>query len=140
MFLGEHRHALDDKGRVIFPSRMRDELGAQVVLQKGIENCVLVFPPEEWEREVEKVNALPTTKPEARRYRRFFFSQAQAERVDTQGRLTIPQAFREYAGLSKDVVIAGVGPRVEIWDASRWDTHRSESEDTVEDFASDLGI
>ena len=140
LFLGEHRHALDDKGRVIFPARMRDELGAQVVLQKGIESCVYVFPPEEWEREVEKVSSLPTTNPQARRYRRFFFSQAQSERIDRQGRLTIPQGFRDYAALTKDVVIAGVGQRIEIWDAGAWDAQRSESEDTVEDFASELGI
>ena len=140
MFLGENRHALDDKGRVIFPARMRDELGAQVVLQKGIESCVYVFPPEEWEREVQKVTSLPTTDPKARRYRRFFFSQAQSERIDKQGRLTVPQAFREYAGLQRDVVIAGVGARIEIWDAAAWDAQRSESESTVEDFASDLGI
>ncbi len=140
LFLGEHRHALDDKGRIIFPARMRDELGAQVVLQKGIESCVYVFPPDEWEREVEKVTSLPTTKPEARRYKRFFFSQAQGERIDRQGRLTIPQAFREYAGLTRDVVVAGVGPRVEIWDAQAWEAQRSDSENTVEDFASELGI
>lgn len=140
MFLGEHRHALDDKGRIVFPARMRDELGAQVVLQKGIETCVLVFPPEEWDREVEKVAGLPTTKPQARRYRRFFFSQAQSERIDRQGRLTIPPAFREYAGLVREVVVAGVGPRVEVWDADRWEDHRRESDDTVEDFASELGI
>lgn len=140
LFLGEHRHALDDKGRVIFPSRMRDELGPQVVLQKGIESCVYVYTTGAWAAEVERVNTLSTTKPEARRYRRFFFSQATDERIDKQGRLTIPQAFREYAGLSKEVVVAGVGARVEIWDSARWDAQRAESEDTVEDFASDLGI
>jgi division/cell wall cluster transcriptional repressor MraZ len=70
----------------------------------------------------------------------FFFSQAQSERIDRQGRLTIPQAFREYAGLSKEVVVAGVGPRVEIWDAAAWDAQRADSEATVEDFASELGI
>jgi MraZ protein len=140
LFLGEHRHALDDKGRVIFPARMRDGLGPTVVLQKGIESCVYVFPTAEWDKEVEKVNSLPTTNPQARRYRRFFFSQAQSERVDKQGRLTIPQGFRDYAGLAKDVVVAGVGARVEIWDAARWDTQRTESEETVEDFASELGI
>ncbi len=140
MFLGEHRHALDDKGRVIFPARMREELGPHVVLQKGIEACVYVFPTKAWEAEVERVNSLPTTHPQARRYRRFFFSQAEDQRIDKQGRLTIPQAFRTYAGLAKDVVVAGVGARVEIWDAGRWDTQRSESEDTVEDFTSELGI
>ena len=140
MFLGEHRHALDDKGRIIFPARLRDELGSQVVLQKGIEACVVVFPPAEWEKEVEKVTALPTTKPEARRYRRFFFSQAQSERIDKQGRLTIPQSFREYAGLARDVVIAGIGPRVEIWDAQVWNTQSESADSSVEDFASELDI
>ena len=140
MFLGEHRHALDEKGRVIFPARMRDDLGAQVVLQKGIDPCVYVYPPEEWERQVSNVTALPTTKPEARRYARFFFSQAQSERVDRQGRLTVPQAFRAYAGLTRDVVIVGAGARVEIWDAKRWAAHLTEAESGVEDFTSELGI
>jgi MraZ protein len=140
LFLGEHRHALDDKGRIVFPARLRDELGSHVVVQKGIESCLYVFPMAEWENEVARVTSLPTTEPRARRYRRFFFSQAQNERVDKQGRLTIPQAFREYARLSKEVVIAGIGSRVEIWDADAWDAQRSDSESSVEDFASDLGI
>ncbi len=140
MFLGEHRHALDAKGRVIFPVRLREALGAQVVLQKGIDPCLYVLPPEEWERQVERVSALPTTKPEARRYARFFFSQAQSERIDRQGRLTVPQAFRSYAGLEREVVIVGAGTRVEIWDAERWEQHRSQSEAEVEDFAKELEI
>ncbi|MGH2760514.1 MAG: division/cell wall cluster transcriptional repressor MraZ [Actinomycetota bacterium] len=140
MFLGEHRHALDDKGRVIFPVRLREALGAQVVLQKGIDPCLYVLPPEEWDRLVAKVTSLPTTHPNARRFSRFFFSQAQSERIDRQGRLTIPPAFREYAGLQRDVVIVGAGARVEIWDAPRWDGHRSETEAGVEDFAKDLEI
>ena len=140
MFLGEHRHALDDKGRVIFPARMRDELGSQIVLQKGIDPCVYVFPTDEWERQVANVAALPTTKPEARRYARFFFSQSQSERIDRQGRLTIPQSFRDYAGLGREVVVVGAGPRVEVWDAERWDAHRAEAESQVEDFTSELGI
>lgn len=140
MFLGEHRHALDAKGRVIFPVRLREALGAQVVLQKGIDPCLYVLPPEEWERQVERVSTLPTTKPEARRYARFFFSQAQSERIDRQGRLTVPQAFRSYAGLEREVVIVGAGTRVEIWDAERWEQHRSQSEAEVEDFAKELEI
>jgi MraZ protein len=140
LFLGEHRHALDAKGRVIFPVRLREALGAQVVLQKGIDPCLYVLPPEEWERQVERVSALPTTKPEARRYARFFFSQAQSERIDRQGRLTVPQAFRSYAGLERDVVIVGAGTRVEIWDADRWEQHRSQSEAEVDDFAKELEI
>ena len=140
MFLGEHRHALDDKGRLIFPARMREELGAQIVLQKGIDPCLYVFPPDEWERQVQNVTSLPTTKPQARRYARFFFSQASSERIDRQGRLTIPPSFRTYAGLTRDVVVVGAGPRVEIWDAGRWNTQVSEAESNVEDFTSELGI
>jgi MraZ protein len=140
LFLGEHRHALDDKGRIVFPVRLREALGAQVVLQKGIDPCLYVLPPEEWDRLVAKVSSLPTTRPDARRFSRFFFSQAQSERIDRQGRLTIPAPFREYAGLQRDVVIVGAGARVEIWDASRWDGHRSETEAGVEDFAKDLEI
>ena len=140
MFLGEHRHALDEKGRVIFPVRLREELGSQVTLQKGIDPCVYVFPPAEWERQVANVASLPTTKPEARRYARFFFSQAQTERVDRQGRLTVPQSFREYAGLQREVVIVGAGLRVEIWDAERWASQLMEAEGNVEQFSSELGI
>lgn len=140
MFLGEHRHGLDAKGRVIFPVRMREDLGAQVVLQKGIEPCVYVLPLDEWERQVERVRGLPTTHPDARRYARFFFSQASSERVDRQGRLTIPQPFRAYASLERDVVIVGAGARVELWDAERWEAQRSDVESRLEDLSSDLGI
>jgi MraZ protein len=140
LFLGEHRHALDAKGRVIFPARMREDLGAQVVLQKGIERCLYVLPPDEWERQVQRVNQLPTTNPEARRYARHFFSQASSERIDKQGRLTVPQGFREYAGLDRDVVIVGTGSRVEIWDAEAWETQRADVEGRLEDLSSDLGI
>jgi MraZ protein len=140
LFLGEHRHALDDKGRVIFPARMREDLGPQVVLQKGIDPCVYVLPPAEWDKQVANVSALPTTNPRARRYARFFFSQAQSERIDRQGRLTIPQGFREYAGLDRDIVVVGAGTRVEVWDSARWEQHRGEAEASVEDFTSELGI
>src|SRR5712692_3722655 len=133
LFLGEHRHALDAKGRVIFPVRMRAELGAQIVLQKGIERCLYVLPPDEWDRQVQRVTELPTTNPDARRYARHFFSQASSERVDAQGRLTIPQGFRDYAGLEREVVIVGSGRRVEIWDAGTWETQRGSVETNLED-------
>jgi len=140
LFLGEHRHGLDAKGRVIFPVRMRSELGAQVVLQKGIEPCLYVLPPDEWERQVQRVTDLPTTNPDARRYARHFFSQASSERIDAQGRLTVPPSFRAYAGLERDVVVVGAGRRVEIWDAGRWEAQRGQVESNLEDFVRDLGI
>jgi MraZ protein len=140
LFLGEHRHGVDAKGRVIFPVRMRAELGTQVVLQKGIEPCVYVLPVDEWERQVRRVTELPTTNPDARRYARHFFSQASSERVDGQGRLTVPAVYREYAGLRDEVVIAGTGRRVEIWDPARWEAARGDLESNLEELARDLGI
>jgi MraZ protein len=141
LFLGEHRHSLDAKGRVIFPTRYRDELGTQVVVQKGTEPCLVVWPVAEWQEVEQKVRSLPTTTdPKARRFARYFFSQASNERVDGQGRLTIPQALREYADLSREVVIVGNGPRLEIWDAGRWGEHVSEVEGHVDEFSEQLGI
>jgi MraZ protein len=119
---------------------MRDELGPQVVVSKGIDRCLHVFPIKEWERQVERVRSLATTNRNARNYARFFFSQAAPAEVDKQGRLTVPQAFRDYAGLDREVVVAGNGDRVEIWDAARWSQHVTEVESGIEDFASELGI
>lgn len=140
MFVGEFRHSLDEKGRIVFPVRMRDDLGAQVVLQKGLERCIYVFAPEQWEREVEKVSSLPQTDPKARQYARFVFSSASAERVDRQGRLTVPQAFREYAALDRDAFVVGAGQRVEIWEAERWEAQRSETEANLPEITTELGI
>ena len=142
MFLGEHRHSLDAKGRVIFPTRYRDDLGSQVVVQKGTgEKCLLVWPLPAWQQIEEKVRALPTTTdPRARRFARFFFSQASLERVDAQGRLTIPQPLREYADLSRDVVIVAAGNRLEIWDADRWESQLPTDTDQLGEFTEQLGI
>ncbi len=111
-----------------------------MVIQKGIDRCLYVYPPDEWTRQVERVQQLPTTNPDARRYARFFFSQASSEQLDRQGRLTIPQTFREYAGLDREVVIAGTGSRVEIWSREAWEEHRAEAESQVPDFSQELGI
>lgn len=138
--MGEHAHSLDSKGRVIFPARMREDLGPQVVLQKGIERCVYVYPPDEWERRVAQVTTLPQTDPNARNYVRFFFSQASREQVDRQGRLTVPQAFREYASLDREVVVVGMGPRVEIWDRTTWESTKAEMESGVSEFSQRLTI
>lgn len=140
MFVGEHHHALDAKGRLIFPSKMRDDLGPQVVLQKGIDRCLHVIPPDEWTVRVEKVRGLATTNPNARDYARFFFSQASREQIDRQGRLTIPPSFREYAGLEREVAIVGNGAHVEIWDRAAWERHRGEAEVSMPDITRELGI
>lgn len=140
MFVGEHAHSLDSKGRVIFPSRMREDLGGTVVLQKGIERCVHVFPPDEWERRVAEVTSLRQTDADARAYARFFFSQATRERIDGQGRLTVPQAFRDYAGLERDVVVVGAGNRVELWDRGSWERQIADLQERLPEFTRQLDI
>ncbi|HVE92393.1 MAG TPA: division/cell wall cluster transcriptional repressor MraZ [Actinomycetota bacterium] len=140
MFLGEERRGLDDKGRLIFPSKMRDELGSAVVLQKGIERCLYVYPIGEWTRQVEKVTSLPTTHPDSRRYARHFFSQATQEALDKQNRITIPPSFRGYAGLEREVVVAGAGARLEIWEPEAWRRQAEQAESDLPDFTQELGI
>lgn len=139
-FYGEHVHNLDGKGRIILPSRFRDGLGPQVTVQKGVDRCVLLIPPQEWARLEEQVRGLPQASAEARRYRRFFFSQASVERIDAQGRLLVPQPLREYAGLTREVVVAGAGAVVELWDQQAWDTERSGFEDAAVDISAGLPI
>jgi len=132
VFLGTHTPRLDDKGRLILPARFRDELAGGVVITKGQERCLYVFPGTEFRRIAEQLEAQPMTNKAARAYSRVFFASAYDEVPDKQGRVTIPASLREYAGLDRDVVVIGASSRVEIWDAEAWETYLAESED---DFA-----
>jgi len=132
MFLGTHTPRLDEKGRLILPAKFRDELAGGVVVTKGQERCLYVFPGAEFARIAEQLRATPMTNKAARAYGRVFFASAHDEVPDRQGRVTIPQHLREYAGLDRDLVVIGASTRVEIWDRQAWDTYLAESE---EDFA-----
>ena len=120
MFLGEHQHTIDPKGRVVLPSRFRDDLAKGCFITKGQDRCLFVFTPQQWEQEVERIRALPRTDRRLRNYARVFFAGALDQKLDKQGRIQVPASLREYAGLEKDVFVVGVGERVEIWDASTW--------------------
>lgn len=121
MFMGEYNHTIDQKGRLIVPAKFREELGEQFVVTKGLDGCLFVYGDEEWHEFETKLKSLPLTNSDARRFTRFFLAGADLALVDKQGRISIPQVLREYAGLEKDVVLAGVGSRVEIWSKNRWD-------------------
>ncbi len=129
MFLGTHAPRLDDKGRLFLPAKFRDELAEGLVVTKGQERCLFVFPQAEFGRLAEQLRAAPVTVKAARAYSRVFFAGAHDEVPDRQGRITIPAHLREYAGLSKDCVVIGASTRVEIWDKDAWDTYLAESED-----------
>lgn len=120
MFIGEFNHSMDPKGRVSIPSKFREELGDLFYITKGLDNCLFIFPVEEWERFEEKLKALPLTNKNARAFVRLFFSGASECIFDKQGRILIPQVLREYAGIDHEAVIIGSGTRVEIWSQNGW--------------------
>ena len=129
MLLGTHTPKLDDKGRIILPARFRDELSAGVVVTRGQERCLYVFSKKEFESVHEKIRQAPVTSEEARKYLRLFLSGASDDTPDKQGRVLVPQLLRDYAGLTKELVIIGVGSRAEIWDASSWQEYLSSNEE-----------
>ena len=133
MFLGTHTPRLDEKGRLILPARFRDELAGGVVITKGQERCLYVFPMAEFSRIADQLHQQPMTHKAARAYSRVFFASAHDEIPDRQGRVTIPIHLREYAGLNRDLVVIGASTRVEVWDKQAWDSYLADSED---DFAS----
>ncbi len=113
MFMGEYNHTIDAKGRLIIPSKFREILGDVFVVTKGLDGCLFVYDNEEWKRFEEKLRSLPITNKEARQFVRFFLAGATEAEVDKQGRILIPNVLREFAELTKDVVLVGVGSRIE---------------------------
>ena len=138
MFLGTHSPRLDDKGRLILPAKFRDELAEGLVITKGQERCLFVFPMAEFTQIAEQLRAAPMTHKAARAYSRVFFASASDEVPDKQGRITIPPTLREYAGLTKDCVVIGASTRVEIWDSQAWDTYLAESEEAFSDIEEEV--
>jgi MraZ protein len=128
MFMGEYQHAIDPKGRLIVPVKFREDLGDTFVVTKGLDNCLFVYPMNEWKNLEAKLKALPFTKADARAFVRFFFSGATECELDKQGRILLPVNLREYAQLERDVVVIGVSSRVEIWSKERWDNYSIQAE------------
>lgn len=143
MLIGEYRHSLDTKGRVIIPAKLREELQDDFVMTKGLDNCLFVYPKEEWIKIENKLKELPMTNKAVRSFVRTFFSGATNESCDKQGRALIPQHLREHANIEKDVVIIGVSTRVEIWSVENWDNYNVTEGLNYEEMAEkmeDLGI
>ena len=138
MFLGTHAPRLDDKGRLILPAKFREQLEKGVVVTRGQERCLYVFPAVEFERLAEQLRQAPVTSKQARDYMRVFLSGASDEVPDKQGRITIPPALRSYAGLTRDLTVIGAGHRVEIWDAAAWEAYLAEQEESFADQAEEV--
>ena len=138
MFLGTHTPRLDDKGRLILPAKYRDDLAGGLVLTKGQERCLFVFPTDEFTRITEALRTAPVTAKAVRDYSRVFFASASDEVPDKQGRITIPPGLRDYAALARDCVVIGVNTRLEIWDAAAWDSYREQQEDVFSDASEEV--
>ncbi|MBW3576472.1 MAG: division/cell wall cluster transcriptional repressor MraZ [Actinobacteria bacterium] len=128
MFLGEHQHTLDAKGRVILPARFRDRLAGGLVFVPGQDRCIDIYPAASFERRVEELRALPRDDQRARAYLRVFLAGAHQDSPDGQGRVTVPGRLREYADLDRDLTIVGADEKVEVWDRGTWETYRSDAE------------
>ena len=133
MFMGTHHPRLDAKGRLALPARFRADLSDGVVLTKGQERCLYAFPVPEFDRLTAALSTAPLTARAVRDYTRVFFGSAFPDTPDAQGRITVPPALREYAGLTKDCAVVGANTRVEIWDSVAWDTFLADSEQAFSD-------
>ncbi len=141
MLKGEFQHNIDLKGRMIVPAKFRDELGENFVITKGLDNCLFVFPPSEWDKLNRQLSELSLSK--GREIQRFFYGSMTECEVDKQGRILIPQNLREYAKLEKDITIVGLDRRAEIWNKTNWDIHNDrfiQNTDAVALQMEELGI
>lgn len=141
MFMGEYRHNIDEKGRLIVPAKFRESLGKEFVVTKGLDKCLFVYPLSEWQVIEEKFRNANTTTLNARKFARFFFAGACNVEIDKQGRILLPNQLREFADLTKDIVTVGVLNRVEIWSGQNWDASNSfDDMDEIAEQMAELGI
>lgn len=137
MFMGEYHHSIDEKGRIIIPSKIRIDLGDNFIVTRGLDNCLFIYPKDEWNEIINKYKSLPNTK-DARNFMRFFLSGATICEFDKQGRINIPTPLVNYADLKKDCVIIGVNERIEVWSKERWEQFINDNEDNFSDIADNL--
>lgn len=141
MFMSEYNHTIDAKGRLSIPSKFREILGEEFVVSKGMDGCLFVYANEDWDAFGRELTSLPLINKEARKFARFFLAGAAQVELDKQGRILLPAQLREYAGLEKDVVLVGVGSRIEIWDKTKYDEMGEDMDmDSIAESMSDLGL
>ncbi|MFA7310130.1 MAG: division/cell wall cluster transcriptional repressor MraZ [Candidatus Paceibacterota bacterium] len=139
MFIGEYAHSLDEKKRISLPKSFRKDLGKKVVMTRGLDNCLFVYSRANWEKVAGKLQELSFAQADTRGFNRFILSGAAEVEVDSAGRILIPDHQKEFAGLRKNVIFAGVSDRVEVWDAERWNTYKTRIEKQADALAEKLG-
>ncbi len=139
MLLGEYKHNLDTKGRMAIPAKFRDILNGGAIITRGLDNCLFIFGMNEWQTLAGKLVALPLAQANSRAFVRLMLSGATDVELDAQGRALIPESLRKYAGLKKEVVVAGLYNRVEVWDREAWENYKRKTETSSEEIAEKLG-
>lgn len=141
MFMSQYNHTVDTKGRLIIPSKFREILGDEFVVTKGMDGCLFVYANEDWKVFEQKLTSLPITNKDARKFARFFLAGAAPVEVDKQGRILLPAHLREFAELDKDVVLVGVGSRIEIWNKDKWEENNVDDDmDAIGASMENLGL
>ncbi len=143
MFIGEYKHKLDEKKRVSIPAKFRKELGNKAILTKGLDSCLFLFSTKEWEKLAKKLSELPLASRDARSFARLMLAGAMEVEIDKLGRILIPDYLKDFANLKKEVVIAGLYNRIEIWDVEKWEEYKKKSQGSAEEIAErlqELGI
>lgn len=138
MFMGEYHHTIDEKGRIIIPSKFREDLGEKFIITRGIENCLFVYSLSSWKKITNKLESLPFTKKDARQFVRFFLSGATTAEFDKQGRVNVTSPLISYADLQKDCVVIGTGDRLEIWSQENWNAFFESASSNMSDIAENL--
>lgn len=138
MLMGEFHHNIDAKGRLIIPSKFREELGQEFIITRGLDNCLFIYPTSEWNNIVKKLKTLPFTKKDARSFVRFFLSGAANCEFDKQGRINISSPLINYAELTKECVVIGVNDRLEVWAKDKWEEFFNRESEHLSDIADNL--
>ena len=136
--MGEYHHNIDEKGRLIIPSKFRNDLGEKFIITRGLDKCLFVYSEEEWNKLISKLKTLPFTNKDARNFTRFFLSGATVNEFDRQGRINISSSLVNYANLTKECVIIGANDRLEIWSEELWNNFIESNEDNLSDIAENL--
>ncbi len=138
MFIGEYEHNIDAKGRAIMPAKLREDIGDKFIITKGLDGCLFAYSQTEWANFEEKLKALPLAQKNARNFVRFFLSGAVECEIDKQGRFLIPSNLREHAKLDKEIVIIGVGTRLEIWNRKEWEQYSNDESISADEIAENM--
>ena len=138
MLIGEYEHSLDVKGRLIMPAKLREDIGDKFIVTKGLDGCLFGFSKTEWTNFEEKLKSLPLTNKNARDFVRFFLSGAVECEIDKQGRFLVASNLREYASMEKEVVIIGVGTRIEFWSKDKWKKYNSSDNISADELAENM--